>query len=352
LSYAVTVMMLHLLSTVAGLLGVAVVSTPDVIPINNGMTWEYNMTVEAGRGARLADEAQREAGTLHAAVVYRIDGTKEMDGKQLLQFEMHRAGHVTNTDLITVNEKGIQCWGRLDEAGTLTRFDSPQSIVGSPVTFGTSWDFNTQADGSQVHQHYEIVGQNDVTTPAGTFNAFHIRGEQTSPGRMTIDRWFMPGIGIVKDVTETHSDSGELLRRISLELKEPPKVAPRPQIKARPGVNKLAISVGSEAVGESRKMFLSTTPKICARWQGRGLPLHAKIRVLWIAEEVEGVAPPDYTIDEATTTATASDSHGVFTLARPESGWTPGIYRVEFYVDGALADAAKVKITKSAAARF
>jgi hypothetical protein len=79
---------------------------------------------------------------------------------------------------------------------------------------------------------------------------------------------------------------------------------------------------------------------------------HAKIRALWIAEEVEGVAPPDYTIDEANASATTSDSHGVFTLARPEDGWTPGLYRVEFYVDGAFVDAVKLKIVKSEASRF
>jgi len=340
-------------SAILSLLGVVVASTPElVIPTENGTTWEYNMTEEAGRGVRLADAEQREAGTLHTAVAYRIDGTRVVDGKMLLQFEMHRAGLLTNTDLITVDQQGIQCWGRLDPAGTLTKFDAPQSIVAAPITIGTSWDFNTQTEGTQVHQHYEIVDQADIATAAGTFRAFHIRGEQTSPGRMIIDRWFMPGIGIVKDVTETQTDSGELLRRVSLELKEKPKIEARPEIKVRPGVNKLTISIGQEAVGESRKMFLSTTPKICARWQGHGLKVHAKIRVLWIAEEVEGVAPPDYTIDEATTIVTAPDSHGVFTLACPETGWTPGIYRVEFYVDSALTEAAKVKISKSAATRF
>jgi hypothetical protein len=310
------------------------------------------MTEEAGPGARLSDDADHETGTLTAPVAYRIQGTKEVDGKKLLVFEMHRAGQITNTDLLTVDEKGVQCWARIDEAGHVIKLDPPQPIVGSPVAVGTTWDFDGDAAGAKVHQHFEIVGQGDINIPAGTFRAFHIRGEQTAPGAMTIDRWFVPGIGIVKDVTETHSDSGELLRRISLELTEEPKVAARPKIKARSDIAKLTASLGQEAVGESRNTFMSVAPKICARWQGNHLRDHAKVRVLWIAEEVEGVAPPDYTIDEANTTATASDSHGVFTLARPESGWAPGVYRVEFFVDGAFADAVKLKITKSEATRF
>lgn len=309
----------------SSLLAVIVFSTPDqLIPVNDGTTWRYNMIQEAGPGARLAEEGQNEAGTLRAPVIYRIHGQREIDGRKLLEFEMHRAGRITATDLMTVDEHGVQCWARLDETGQLTKLDPPLPIVAAPVAVGTTWDFDGEPDGTKTHQHYEIVGQADVTIPAGTFRAFHIRGEQTLPGPMTIDRWFVPGLGIVKDVTETRSDSGELLRRITLELSDQPKVAERPAVKARTDVNKLTISLGQEAVGESRTEFVTVTPKIHARWRGRNLRERAKVRCLWIAEEVEGVAPPDYTIDEASATATASDSHGVFTLSRPEDGWTRG----------------------------
>jgi hypothetical protein len=340
-------------SILFSILGVVVFSAPEhIIPSEQGTTWQYSMTEEAGPGVRLSDEAENEAGTLRATVLYRIEGTREVDGKKLLEFEMHRSGRITNTDLMTVDEHGLQCWARVDEGGEMTKLDPPQPIVALPVEVGATWDFDGESAGAKVHQHYEIIGQGDVTTLAGPFRAFHIRGEQNAPGRMTIDRWFVPGVGIVKDVTETRSDSGDLLRRISLELTENPKISSRPEVKVKPGGNKLAVSLAQEAVGESRSTFSSVAPKICARWQGRGLRSHAKIRALWIAEQVDGVAPPDYTIDEANATATASDSHGVFTLARPEEGWAAGVYRVEFYVDGALADAVKLKITKSEASRF
>lgn len=335
------------------IIAVVVFSSPEqIIPINEGTTWRYNMTEEAGPGMRLSDEADRETGSLQAQVIYRVEGTKEIDGRKLLQFEMHRAGRITNTDLLTVDNEGVRCWARIDDAGQMTKLDPPQPIVAPPIEVGHTWDFDTESAGAKIHQHYEIIGQGDVATPAGKFRAFHIRAEQDTPSPMTIDRWFAPGIGIVKDVTETRSDSGDLLRRITLELAEEPKVAPRPEIKVKPAANQLKVTLGQEAVGENRTTFLSGTPKICARWQGRGLRDHARIRALWIAEEVEGVAPPDYTIDEANATATAPDSHGVFTLSKPEGGWAPGVYRVELYVDGAFADAAKLKIAKSDAGLF
>jgi hypothetical protein len=337
----------------SSILGVIFFSSPDrVVPTTEGTTWHYNMIEEAGPGAKLTDEKAREAGTLRAPVFYRIHGFREVDGKQLLEFEMHRAGQITNTDLMTVDEYGMQCWARIDERGQLTKLNPPQPIVALPLAVGTNWDFDSTVNGSKVHQHYEIVGQSDVDVAAGDYHAFHIRGEQTTPGKMTIDRWFVPGVGIVKDVTETKSDSGELLRRISLELTEKPKVGPRPEIRVQPDSKKLTVSVGQEAVGESRTSFVTSTPKIYARWQGHKLRDHAKIRVLWIAEQVEDVAPPDYTIDEAGAISTDPDAHGVFTLACPEGGWAPGQYRVEFYVDGTFVDAVKLKIIKSKASRF
>lgn len=335
----------------SSVLGVVVFSAPEqILPTTEGTAWKYKMTEEAGPGVRLADNAKREAGTLRLDVVYRIRGMREIDGRELLEFEMHRAGRIINTDLLSVDKRGIQCWARVDEAGEVTRLDPPLPIVTSPLDVGAKWDFEGMSEGGKIRQHYEVIGQGEISVPAGEFRAFHIRGEQTTPGPMTIDRWFVPGVGIIKDVTETRSDSGDLLRRISLELAASPTVEDRPEIKAKPANNTLTVSLGQQAVGESRNTFVSVAPKICARWQGHGLRAQARIRALWIAERVEGVAPPDYTIDEATATATARDSHGVFTLGRPETGWTPGLYRVEFYVDNQFVDAARLKITTSAAA--
>jgi hypothetical protein len=116
---------------------------------------------------------------LTAPVAYRIQGTKEVDGKKLLVFEMHRAGQITNTDLLTVDEKGVQCWARIDEAGHVIKLDPPQPIVGSPVAVGTTWDFDGDAAGAKVHQHFEIVGQGDINIPAGTFRAFRVEPSLT-----------------------------------------------------------------------------------------------------------------------------------------------------------------------------
>ena len=37
---------------------------------------------------------------------------------------------------------------------------------------------------------------------------------------------------------------------------------------------------------------------------------------------------------------------GVFSLSKPENGWIPGNYRVEFFVDDRPAETVKFKISK------
>src|SRR5438874_3834792 len=163
----------------------------------------------------------------------------------------------------------------------MTKLDLPQTMVASPLGSATKWDFDSAISGEKLHQHYQGAGEENVDVPAGKFRALHIHGEQTVPGRMIIDRWFVPGTGIIKDVTETQSETHELLRRISLELSDGPKILPRPEIKPQAPGNKLTANVATQAIGESATTFHSTTPKIYARWQGRELHYQAKIRVLW-----------------------------------------------------------------------
>jgi hypothetical protein len=308
-----------------------------IVPIDDGMTWRYKMTEETGEGFRLDAEQDK----LQLPVVYRCSGTRDVDGKPLLAFEMHRAGLVTNTDLLKVDENGITCVARVDQSGEVAKLNPPQMIV-PPLVNGTGWDYDTELSGAKVHQHCNVIGEEDVDLAAGKFRAFKIHIEQTEPNIMSEDRWFVRGVGIVKDVTTTRNEAGDLMKRITLELQERPKVAPRPEVNTK----KLSASVSKEAVGAPMSEIGGGAEKIYARWQGNGLRKGAKVRVVWIAQNIGDVAPADYTIDEATTTATAPNSRGLFVLSRPEDGWAPGDYRVEFYVDDALAEKAKLKISK------
>ena len=312
-----------------------------LIPTDPGTNWPYKMTQELGEGVSLPGGAPDASDKLHSDVIYRLEGTENMEGHSFLKFEMHRDHLVTTTELATMDDRGIHVAFRIGPDGNRTSLAPPQTIVAAPLKKDLSWDFDGKAGESDVHQHYIVLAEEDVVVPAGRFHAFHIHGEQTAPDATTIERWFVHGIGIVKDITTRRNKDGDLLQRIELDLKEKPKIGPRPEVKPP---RKLSVGLSSEAVGAFTTTFSTASAKIFARWQGRGLRSQARIRAVWIAENVGDAAPPNYTIDEATATAPIPDARGVFTLSRPPEGWAPGAYRVEFYVDDERIDTVKLKI--------
>lgn len=331
-----------LLAAAAGV----VIAREQLLPLENGTTWTYELTEEAGEEFAFAPGTAGADGKIHRVAIYRLDGPQNVSGKILLKFEMLRDGVITNADLLSVDERGIFCAARIDQYGELMPVEPPQTIVATPLRSGATWDYAGKMAGMDVRQHFEIVAEEDVDVPAGKFRAFHIRGEQTAPNSTKINRWFANGVGIVKDVTEARAADGDLVRRITLELKERPKIAPRPEAKSLPPPKKATVSVSTSSSSASTRQVSRDTGSIYARWQGHGLRVGAKIRAVWVAENVAGFAPPEQTVDEATTAANSSSAHGVFTLARPPDGWAPGDYRVDIYVDAELADSAKLKIAE------
>ncbi len=274
-----------ILILIVSLTATASIAAP-IIPTTPGMAWRYNMTQEVIAGLSVPDVKPDPDGKFRATVMYRMEGTENVDGKELLKFEMHRAGVITNTDLLSVDERGVFCWARINLDGELVKFNPPQPMISMPLKQGASWNFDGQAGDLKVQQHYEVTGEEDVQVPAGKFHAFRIHSEQTSPSPMTIDRWFAAGTGIVKDVTTMRAANGDLLERISLELAEPPRVTDRPKVKPEAAPKKLSVSFAKDQFGKASTTFSSDTPQIYARWQGQRLRKGAKVRAVWIAENI------------------------------------------------------------------
>src|SRR5262249_42340189 len=304
--------------------GLSTVFAAPVIPTAPGTTWRYNMTEEIGKGLNVPNVKVDADGKIRLPVLYRLDGTEDIDGKDLLKFEMHRAGTITNTDLLTVDEHGITCWARMNLDGELVKFNPPQTMIAAPLKKGAAWNFNGQAGDLKVQQHYDVLGEEKIDVPAGKFQAFRIHGEQTAPNRMTIDRWFAPGVGIVKDVTTMQSAKGDLLQRISLELAEGPKIAERPEVKSDAAPKQLAVSLAKDRFGKSTTRFSSNTPEIYARWQGQRLRQGANVKAVWIAEDIGEDFPQDYKVEEASWGAETPTARGPFTPARPGDAGMPG----------------------------
>jgi hypothetical protein len=310
-------------------------------PTAEGTTWNYEMIQEHPNASfDLTDPNEEE----HFAVTYRIGGAEKVDNKELQRLEIYRGNALETVDLIAIEEHGVTCPARMDADGAITKLIPPQQMLDLPLQSGTTWSFDGKIGDTNVKQQYEITGEEDVRVPAGKFRAWRIHCEQSLPAPAMIDRWFVPATGFVKVQTVVKGASGSPLQKTSLELKEPPKIVPAPP-KAADHPGKLLASVSNEARGELKTEFKADTPAIYARWSGRGLPDHAKIRAVFIAENVADVSA-DSQVDESNTAAPATNSSGTFTLSKPGSDWTPGNYRVEFYVDDRPAATVKFKVSK------
>ena len=108
------------------------------------------MTQEVSAGLDVHDIKPDPDGKFRTAVVYRVDGTENVDGNELLKFEMHRAGVITNTDLLTVDQHGIFCWTRINLDGELVKFNPPQPMIAMPLKRGATWNFDGQAGGRSI----------------------------------------------------------------------------------------------------------------------------------------------------------------------------------------------------------
>jgi hypothetical protein len=315
----------------------------ELVPFAEGTTWIYEMIQERSESANLdlTEPNPKDRFT----VTYRMAGTQKVEGKDLLKLEMYRDDALANTDLITVDDRGIICSARTDEKSALVKLTPPQTMLAIPLKTGMEWNFDGQIGETKVRQHYQVAGEEDVDVPAGKFHAWRIHCEQTSPSAASIDRWFVPGTGFIKVVTTINGPSGLLLQKTSLDLKEMPKVQVQSETKSAIDSGKLTVGLSKEPAGDFMTAFGSNAPAIYARWEGHDLRAQATIRAVLIAENVANVTT-GYEMDEDSAVAPSSNSRGTLTLDRPEEGWAPGDYRVDFYVDDAPAGTVKLKITK------
>ncbi len=303
------------------------------LPTAPGTTWEYSASDEGATGGAAPPPP--------ATIVQRLAGRETFNGDSVLKLETFSGNVRLKTELLSLDKVGLRCVARSDENGELVPLDPPELILPARLKRGTKWKSGGMVADVPMQEEWSVAGTENITVPAGRFHAVHLHYEQSSPASITFDRWFVPGTGFVKELTVMRSPTGELLGRKTLELKSGLRIAPRP---GGPEETPITASVSSSAIGPPEKNFSASVPNIYARWQGNHLPRNARVRALWIAEDVGDIAPKNYHVDQATTVASAPDAHGLFTLSRPDEGWAPGKYRVEFYVNDALVETVSLTI--------
>src|SRR5947209_13870824 len=336
----------------------------ELFPSADGTTWEYELREEFGGPAAAAPATVRS--------IVRI-GRESHEGKDFLKIETIVDDAVAKTELATADEKGVVCYFRAGKDGRVAKLDPPQVIVPPDLKPGTAWDSDGEVAGMEIHQHFTVTGEEPMQVAAGSFRALHVHSEDSSVMSVKQDRWFVPGVGFIKESTVVRGPTGGLLQRLTLELQKRPEVVAKPEVEASPtpppapaasptptaplrgpaietdpaqGSKRLAVEVSTDPAGGSKAEFKSDAANIYVRWRGRGLPEGARVRVVWIAEDVGDLVEPNFVIDETESVAPTSDASARFTLGRPPDGWAEGKYRVEFYINDELEETVHVAIVK------
>jgi hypothetical protein len=301
------------------------------VPTAAGTVWQYALT--------------REPGPATTTLTRKVLPSQAIEDQPSVPVQTVAEGIPESTEFLKIEGEAVLVTSR-SSAGKLTNFDPAVTILPSKLEIGAPCDGDGKIAEASVTIPLKVIGEEEVKVPAGSFRAWRIHGEGRGTISTVADRWFVRGIGPVKELVTERSPTGELLARNTLELVTLPGI--NNSEPAFPSEKKtFEASVSTSTGGDPLTTISSDALQIVARWRAHDLPNKTKVRAVWIAEDTGEVAPLDYKVDEATNIATAPDAIGTFTLSRPEDGWAVGKYRVEFYVGDVLAETVKLTIATS-----
>jgi hypothetical protein len=185
------------------------VAAPEaLLPMKQGQTWSYDFVQQAGVGAKIGfpDIKPDAEGKYRANVAMMIAG-RDAAGEHV---ETRRNGRLVFEEWWRIDQKGLAATKRKvgDEVSVL---DPAQVMFAWPLA-SKKWDYAPR-DGS-YRQTYRMVGPFALKTPGGEKAGYVVLVEQPG-GRMdiTVERHFVPGIGLVREVIVTALDRDMVSRQ-------------------------------------------------------------------------------------------------------------------------------------------
>ncbi len=153
----------------------------DYYPASDGWSWTY------------------DSGTTQV-----MSGPRTFEGVPVMVLTHYLGGVPVSEDYLSFAEDGVRTVATA-AGGQVVRYDPPLVVYGPPpLEPGASWRSTTRVNGIDVTLSAEVLGLRGVQTPAGRFNALQIRQRTlTSNGGQTLlDLYLVPGVGIVRFVTQ------------------------------------------------------------------------------------------------------------------------------------------------------
>ncbi|MBZ5540587.1 MAG: hypothetical protein LAN61_08725 [Acidobacteriia bacterium] len=171
--------------------------------------WTYHLRHEVGPGVHFDDEyaGLAKGNVLEDTVVSEVAGKDRIGNLSYVRVENRRSRGLWLTEWYRAAEESLFLGKTIEsETGNVTRMIPPQKVLTRTLRAGEAWTW--QASDAPVKIRVNVKGTSAVTVPAGTYTTTEIAYVLTMPtpggmARAEQTRWFVPGIGWVKQETRT-----------------------------------------------------------------------------------------------------------------------------------------------------
>jgi len=187
--------------------------------------WTYHLRQEVGPGVHFDDEyaGLAKGNVLEDTAVSEVAGVDRIGNLSYTRVEYRRSRGLWLTEWYCPAAESLFL-GKTFEAdtGNETLMSPPQKVLTRTLRAGEAWTW--QASDAPVRIRVNVKGTSVVTVPAGTFSATEIAYVLTMPtqggmARAEQIRWFVPGIGWVKQESRTRIGS-RLVTHITVTLEK------------------------------------------------------------------------------------------------------------------------------------
>jgi hypothetical protein len=194
--------------------------------------WTNHLHQEVGEGVHFGPMFAKFAkgNSVDVPVITEVVGSDAINGDKYIRRETRVEGTLWLTEWLRQTANGLVLGKTIDaEQGQEVLMVPPQKLLSPTLKAGESWDW--KAPDAPLVMQIKVVGPADLTVPAGTFQTTELSYDATieiEGGMVTIrhTRWFAPGVGYVKEDTETRLGDHMLTHVVlTLEKYEPARGA-------------------------------------------------------------------------------------------------------------------------------
>ncbi len=179
------------------------------------------MRQEFSPGVRPAglDAPLVKGNVLETTLVDVVAGVDLIGGVKYARVESRHDGRLWMTEWLRLTPEGLFL-GKTNQDGQVTVMRPPQKILSAQLTPGESWTW--KASDAPVSIQTVVAGTEATEVPAGKFEATKTIHEMNmvlpqAKIRSSNSRWFAPGVGYVRQETETYAEE-KLVSRTELKL--------------------------------------------------------------------------------------------------------------------------------------